>query len=88
MAGRVHTLRQLRFWRQINRLAMFLGENLLAWLIIALGGAMFAGNAAALIRPPKKRRDENDLVKAPVLRSVIMATVGAIAAIWSAVSLF
>ncbi len=27
---------------------MFLGEDLLAWLVIALGGAMFAGNIAAL----------------------------------------
>ncbi|NBY45588.1 MAG: hypothetical protein EBQ64_06480 [Acidimicrobiia bacterium] len=66
---------------------MFLGEDLLAWMIIALGGAMFAGNFAALIRPPKKRRDANDLVKAPLIRSIVMATVGAIAALWAFVSL-
>ncbi len=67
---------------------MFLGEDLLAWLVIALGGAMCAGNIAALVRPPKKRRDANDLVKAPILRSLVMATNGGIAALWSLVSLF
>ena len=66
---------------------MFLGEDLLAWIVIALGGAMFAGNVAALVRPPKSRRDANDLIKAPVLRSVVMATIGAIAALWAFVSL-
>ena len=67
---------------------MFLGEDLLAWLVIALGGAMFAGNIAALIRPPKKQRDENDLVKAPIARSLVMATIGGIAALWALISLF
>jgi hypothetical protein len=56
-------------------------------MVIALGGAMFAGNVAALIRPPKKRRDANDLTKAPVFRSIVMATIGAIATIWALVSL-
>ena len=66
---------------------MFLGEDILAWMVIALGGAMFAGNVAALVRPPKNRRDANDLTKAPVVRSVVMATIGAIAALWAFVSL-
>ncbi|GBL20053.1 hypothetical protein EMGBS4_01130 [Acidimicrobiaceae bacterium] len=66
---------------------MFLGEDLLAWLVIALGGAMCAGNIAALVRPPKQRRDANDLAKAPILRSVVMALIGAIAALWAVVSL-
>ena len=67
---------------------MFLGEDILAWLVIALGGAMYAGNLAALIRPPKQRRDANDLTKAPVVRSLVMATIGGIAALWALVSLF
>ena len=66
---------------------MFLGEDLLAWMVIALGGAMFAGNVAALVRPPKQRRDANDLTKAPVVRSVVMATIGTIAMVWAFVSL-
>ena len=86
MAGCVHTLRKFCV-RPHFELVMFLGEDLLAWMIIALGGAMFAGNFAALIRPPKKPRDANDLEKAPLIRSVVMATVGAIAALWAFVSL-
>ena len=66
---------------------MFLGEDLLAWMVIALGGAMFAGNVAALVRPPKQRRDANDLTKAPVVRSVVMETIGTIAMVWAFVSL-
>jgi len=66
---------------------MFLGDDLLAWMVIALGGAMCAGNVAALIRPPKKLRDQNDLAKAPVVRSLVMATIGGFAALWALVSL-
>ena len=67
---------------------MFLGEDILAWLVIALGGAMCAGNVVALIRPPKQRRDANDLTKAPVVRSLVLATIGGFAALWALVSLF
>ena len=67
---------------------MFLGEDLLAGLVIALGGTMCAGNIAALVRPPKQRRDANDLTKAPVVRSLVMATIGGIAGLWALVSLF
>lgn len=66
---------------------MFLGDDLLAWMVIALGGAMCAGNVFALVRPPKQRREEGDLSKAPVVRSLVMATVGGIAALWALVSL-
>ncbi|SVA77030.1 uncharacterized protein METZ01_LOCUS129884, partial [marine metagenome] len=31
---------------------MFLGEDLLGWLLLALGGAMAVGNLVALVRPP------------------------------------
>ena len=86
MVGGIHTIREFRVRPQFE-LVMFLGEDLLAWMVIALGGAMFAGNFAALVRPPKQRRDANDLTKAPVVRSVVMATIGAIAALWALVSL-
>ncbi len=66
---------------------MFLGDDLLAWMVIALGGAMCAGTVAALIRPPKKHRDQNDLAKAPVVRSLVMATIGGFAALWALISL-
>ena len=66
---------------------MFLGEDLLAWMVIALGGALLAGYVAAFIRHTKLRRDANDLTKAPVVRSVVMATIGTSAMVWAFVSL-
>ncbi len=65
---------------------MFLGEDLLAYLVLALGGALCAGNIAALARP----RDDpkpGELTTAPVLRSVVMAALGGVAALWALVSL-
>ncbi|MBM3805723.1 MAG: hypothetical protein FJW19_03635, partial [Actinobacteria bacterium] len=76
MVGGIHAIRKLRL-EPDDELSMFLGEDILAWMVIALGGAMFAGHLAALIRPPKVRRDADDLTKAPVVRSVVMATIGA-----------
>lgn len=64
----------------------FLGEDLLAWLVLALGGAMAAGSVMALVRPPEEPKD-GDLVRAPVGRSVVMAAVGTIAAVWALASL-
>jgi hypothetical protein len=66
---------------------VFLGENLLAWLVLAFGGAMFVGNVLALVRPPAKRQAEADMVSAPKIRTIAMALVGLIAAVWALVSL-
>ena len=65
---------------------MFLGEDLLAWLVLALGGALFVGNALAVVKPPPATKD-GDLPRAPVARSVLMAVVGLVAAVWSLASL-
>ena len=64
----------------------FLGEDLLAWLLLALGGALAVGNALALVRPPRQAR-QGDLSRAPVSRSVVMAVVGLVAAIWALATL-
>ena len=64
---------------------VFLGDDLLAWLILALGGALFAGNLMALVKPPPPK--EGDLAKAPVGRSVLMGLIGLIAAVWALASL-
>jgi hypothetical protein len=64
----------------------FLGKDLLAWLVLALGGALVAGNALALARPPKDAR-KGDLERAPVGRSVTMLIVGLVAAIWALATL-
>ena len=66
---------------------MFLGDNLLAWLTLALGGALFAGNLLAVVRPPATRQGEGDLEKAPLARSLFMAAVGLVAAVWAFASL-
>ena len=65
---------------------MFLGENLLPLLVLALGGAMVVGNGLALVRPPE-RRQEGDLERAPTGRSVTMVVVGLVAAVWALASL-
>ncbi|MDQ4132820.1 MAG: hypothetical protein M3179_06330 [Actinomycetota bacterium] len=64
----------------------FLGEDLLAWLVLALGGALAAGNALALARPPKDTR-KGELERAPVGRSITMLVVGLVAAIWALATL-
>ncbi|MFZ9863550.1 MAG: hypothetical protein ACO3FR_03330 [Ilumatobacteraceae bacterium] len=65
---------------------MFLGDDLLKWLVLALGGALFAGNTLAIIKPPPHAK-EGDLPRAPVSRSVFMAGMGLLAAIWALASL-
>lgn len=60
---------------------MFLGEDLLPWLLLALGAAMAVGNVAALVRPPDNPRNEGDLTRAPKARSVTMIVIGLACAI-------
>jgi hypothetical protein len=66
---------------------VFLGDDLLAWLVLALGGALLVGNVAAIIRPPAEPREENALERAPVLRSAVMAAIGLLATVWALASL-
>jgi len=65
---------------------VFLGQDLLAYLILALGAALVVGNVLAIVRPPAQVR-EGELARAPVGRSVTMAVVGLIAFIWALASL-
>lgn len=64
---------------------MFLGEDLLAYLLLAFGGAMFVGNLMALARPPAPMAAAGD--RAPVGRSLGMAALGLIALVWALASL-
>ena len=34
------------------------GADFLAWIVLALGGAMAVGSVMALIRPPEKAKEE------------------------------
>ncbi len=63
-----------------------LGDNLLPLLVLAIGGALAVGNVLAVVRPPASRRD-GDLSRAPVARSLGMAAVGAVAAVWALASM-
>lgn len=62
------------------------GPDLLAYLVLALGGAMAAGSILALVRPPDARQ-AGDLEQAPVGRSVAFAAVGLVAGLWALASL-
>ena len=66
--------------------SLFLGKDLLPWLVFALGGALAIGNVLALVRPPVDPKD-GELARAPVRRSLTMAAIGAVAAIWALASL-
>jgi len=65
---------------------VFLGEDLLPWLTLALGGALAVGTLLALVRPPEDP-DEGDLVRPPLARSLVMIAVGTLAAVWGIASL-
>ena len=65
---------------------MFLGKDLLPFLVLAMGGAMFVGNVLAIVRPPAALK-EGDLSRAPVRRSLFMAVIGLIASVWAIASL-
>ena len=65
---------------------MFLGEDLLPLLLLALGGALVMGNVLALARPPREAKD-GDLERPPLARSVVMIVIGLVTAVWALASL-
>lgn len=75
--------------RQVPRFAvvtMFLGDDLLAWLTLAIGGALLVGNGIALVRPPASPK-EGDLKRAPLPRTILQMVIGLVATIWALGSL-
>jgi hypothetical protein len=65
---------------------VFLGEDLLPLLVLAFGAAMVFGNVMAIVRPPAAPK-EGELARAPKGRSLAMAAVGLVAALWALASL-
>ena len=63
------------------------GADFLAWMVLALGAAMAIGNLVALVRPPPARRDDSNLERAPLVRSLIWIGIGAVAAVWALLTL-
>lgn len=62
------------------------GDDILPLLVLALGAAMATGSVLALIRPPR-RHVSTDLDRPPLARSVVMISIGLIAALWAVASL-
>ena len=58
----------------------------MAWLVLALGGALALGTLLALLRPPENP-EEGDLERPPLARSLVMIGLGALAALWALASL-
>lgn len=68
-------------------LDVFLGDDLLPFLVLAFGGALFVGNLLAVVKPPQQQLDDTHLERAPVVRSLVFALVGLVAAVWAVASL-
>lgn len=74
---------------------MFLGNDLLPFLVLAFGGAMAVGTFLALVRPPEQRpsgsakngSQNQKIERAPIMRSVLFIVAGTVAAIWALASL-
>ncbi len=65
---------------------MFLGENLLPLLTLAVGGGLAVGTIAAIVRPRDEVRD-GELERPPLGRSLIQITIGVVVSIWAIASL-
>jgi hypothetical protein len=67
----------------------FLGDDLLAWLLLAIGAALAVGTLLALLRPPPGDAGPGQAIatRPPVARSVIMIGIGLVAALWGVASL-
>lgn len=64
----------------------FLGDDLLPWLTLAIGGALAVGTALALFRPRQEVPD-GELARPPLLRSLIQITIGTVVSVWAIASL-
>jgi hypothetical protein len=65
---------------------MFLGENLLPLLTLAIGGGLAVGTIMAFIRPRPDVRD-GELERPPLVRSIIQIGIGLTVSIWAIASL-
>ncbi len=65
---------------------MFLGNDLLPFLTLAIGAALAVGNGLALVRPRAHTAD-GELEKPPLGRSLIQIAIGTIASLWAIATL-
>lgn len=72
---------------------LFLGEDLLPWLLLAFGAALVVANVAALIRPPRATDDGNAaddgerLERPPLGRVLPYIVVGSVVSAWAVATL-
>ncbi len=65
---------------------LFLGDDLLAYLALALGGALFVGNIAAIIKPPSDP-NKRGVTRPPIGRSLLFGGIGLFVAVWALATL-
>jgi hypothetical protein len=65
---------------------VFLGDDLLPYLVLAIGAALLVGNGLALLRPRPEQK-EGELTRAPVARTAVMMLIGLVATIWALATL-
>jgi len=71
----------------LKNLNGFLGDNLLAQLMLAIGAALAGGTAMALVRPRRETK-EGELDAPPLGRSLLQIAIGLVVVIWALASLF
>lgn len=74
----------------IAQQTLFLGDDLLPWLLLAFGAALVVANIAAMVRPPRADPDLVDsqrLDRPPLHRVVPMVALGLLLSVWALASL-
>ena len=74
---------------QSTDIETFLGDDLLAWLALAIGAALALGTLLALVRPPAEAGDGSggERQRPPLARSAVMIAIGTVAAAWGLATL-
>ncbi len=65
---------------------MFLGDQLMQYIVLALGGAMVLGTGLALVKPRPEIKD-GELDRPPLGRSLAFMAIGLLAAVWALATL-
>lgn len=69
---------------------LFLGDDLLAWLVLAFGAALVVANVAAVVRPPRTDPDDPRSPRrepAPLGRVAPLVVLGLALAVWGLATL-
>ncbi len=67
---------------------MFLGDDLLPWLTLAIGGALAVGTLLALIRPNDAASvADGEFERPPLSRAIPQILLGTVASIWAIATL-